>query len=53
VQQWADELKKFAPGLECHMFYASKENKKRAMARLRSTDVLLTTPHMLGCAQVT
>ena len=49
--QWADELKKFAPNLECHMYYASKEKKAKALQRLRQADVLLTTPHMLGNSQ--
>lgn len=30
------------------MFYATPENKRRAFDGLRTADVLLTTPHMLG-----
>ena len=48
VQQWADELQKFAPSLVVHKFYGSSSNKEAALQGLRSADVLLTTPHMLG-----
>ena len=99
VQQWVDEIAKFAPGLEVrparrargwplmttdghewplmttdghggplmtsdghggplmasdclphqvHTYYASKQNKERALSRLREADVLITTPHMFG-----
>jgi len=48
VQQWADELHKFAPSLVVHKFYGSGANKEAALRGLRTADVLLTTPHMLG-----
>ena len=48
VQQWADELQKFAPSLEVYKFYASAANKEAALRHLRTADVLLTTPHMIG-----
>ena len=48
VQQWADEIKKFAPGLSVRMFFGSTELKRQAMQGLRECDVLLTTPHMIG-----
>jgi DNA repair protein RAD5 len=50
VQQWADEIKKFAPGLIVRMFFGSTELKRQAMQGLRDCDVLLTTPHMIGNA---
>ena len=50
VQQWADEIKKFAPGLSVRMFFGSTELKRQAMQGLRECDVLLTTPHMIGNA---
>jgi hypothetical protein len=31
-----------------HTYYASKQNKERALSRLREADVLITTPHMIG-----
>ena len=51
VQQWEDEVKKFAPKLNIQTFYASGTSnaaakKKQAMASLRDCDVLITTPHM-------
>ena len=46
VQQWADEVKKFAPGLVVHTYYASKALKDSALLGLRDADVLITTPHM-------
>lgn len=45
VQQWADEIAKFAPGLKVHVFYGTKAAKDAAMRELRETDVLITTPH--------
>ena len=48
MQQWEDELRKFAPSLRVHKFYASSTNKEKALKGLRTCDVLLTTPHMLG-----
>ena len=48
VQQWADEIKKFAPGLSVRMFFGSTALKRQAMQGLRECDVLLTTPHMIG-----
>ena len=48
VQQWADEIKKFAPGLTVRMFFGSTALKRQAMQGLRECDVLLTTPHMIG-----
>ena len=50
VQQWADEIKKFAPGLSVRMFFGSSALKRQAMLGLRECDVLLTTPHMIGNA---
>ena len=50
VQQWADEIKKFAPGLSVRMFFGSSALKRQAMHGLRECDVLLTTPHMIGNA---
>ena len=50
VQQWADEIKKFAPGLRVRMFFGSSALKRQAMLGLRECDVLLTTPHMIGNA---
>ena len=47
MQQWTDELRKYAPNLEVHTYYATKENKARALRRLRQCDVLVTTPHMI------
>ena len=44
--RWADELKKFAPGLVVHTYYASSKNKRKAIEALRDADVLITTPHM-------
>ena len=44
--RWADELKKFAPGLVVHTYYASSKNKSKAIEALRDADVLITTPHM-------
>ena len=51
VQQWADEIHKFAPGLKVHTYFASTAKKRAAMQGLRECDVLLTTPHMLGNGQ--
>ena len=48
VQQWDDELRKFAPSLVVHKFYASSTLKEAAIQNLRKADVLLTTPHMIG-----
>jgi hypothetical protein len=51
VQQWADEISKFAPSLSVQVIYAmSAAAKKAALQRLRTCDVLLTTPHMIGTA---
>ncbi len=47
VQQWADEVKKFAPGLVVRTYYASKALKDSALKGLRDADVLITTPHMV------
>ena len=44
--RWADEFKKFAPGLVVHTYYASSKNKSKAIEGLRDADVLITTPHM-------
>ena len=33
---------------QVHTYYASKQNKERALSRLREADVLITTPHMIG-----
>ena len=30
------------------MYYATKDRKSLALRRLRQTDVLITTPHMVG-----
>jgi superfamily II DNA or RNA helicase len=46
VQQWADELKRFAPSLQVLMFYGDGKKKTAGLAQLRDVDVLLTTPHM-------
>lgn len=46
VKQWADEMRKFAPGLVVHTYYASTKNKNLAIEALRDADVLITTPHM-------
>ena len=46
VQQWADELKRFAPSLRVLMFYGDGKKKTAGLAQLRDVDVLLTTPHM-------
>ena len=48
VQQWVDELRKFAPSLEVHAYYATREKKERALRRLRECDVLIATPHMFA-----
>ena len=47
VQQWDDELRKFAPSLVVHKFYASSTLKEAAIQNLRKADVLLL-PHMIG-----
>jgi hypothetical protein len=44
--QWADELKKFAPGLNVCTFYGNGKKKEAGLKALRSMDVLITTPHM-------
>jgi hypothetical protein len=46
VQQWADEIAKFAPSLRVQTYYATAAKKQAALANLRSTDILITTPHM-------
>jgi hypothetical protein len=46
VQQWADELRKFAPSLKVCMYYGDGKKKTQGLSELRSVDVLLTTPHM-------
>ena len=45
VQQWEDEMKKFAPSLEVYTYYKSRENHEKALRNLRTADVILTTPH--------
>jgi len=52
VQQWADELKKYAPSLEVQWFFGSSQNKAAAWRRLRQCDVLLMTPHMVSSANM-
>ena len=51
VQQWHDEISKFAPNLTVHKFYATAANKEAALRNLRQCDILLTTPHMLAYAK--
>ena len=47
VQQWYDELKKFAPGLDVRKYYGGDAKaKQQALTDLRKVDVLITTPHM-------
>jgi hypothetical protein len=46
VQQWHDEIVRFAPGLKVHVFYADASKKAQALSQLREADVLITTPHM-------
>jgi len=46
VGQWKDEIAKFAPDLEVHTYYADKKSKQMALKKLRSADIVLTTPHM-------
>lgn len=47
VQQWADEIAKFAPGLKILMHFGlSGKKRDQAFAKLRDYDVLLTTPHI-------
>ena len=52
VQQWADELKKYAPSLEVQWYFGSSQNKAAAWRRLRQCDVLLMTPHMVTSANM-
>ena len=51
VQQWEDEIRKFAPSLRVHKFYATAANKEAALRNLRACDILLTTPHMINYAK--
>ena len=47
VQQWADELAKFAPGLKILTHFGlSGKKRDQAFEKLRDYDVLLTTPHI-------
>ena len=50
VQQWEDEVKKFAPNLRVETFYSNgngaAKRKESALRNLKDTDVLITTPHM-------
>ena len=49
VQQWEEEVKRFAPGLKVHVLYngagRASGGRAAAVANLRSADVLITTPH--------
>jgi len=47
VQQWADEIAKFAPGLKILTHFGlSGKKRDQAFQKLRDYDVLLTTPHI-------
>ena len=48
VQQWVDELKRFAPTLDVRTYYGgAAKDKQKTLNELRSIDVLVTTPHMV------
>lgn len=51
VQQWEDEVRRFAPNLRVETFYSNggagaAKRKESALRNLKEADVLITTPHM-------
>ena len=46
-RQWYDEIRKWAPKLNTHVWYADAAKKAKALKELREADVLITTPHMI------
>lgn len=46
VQQWEEEVRKFAPKLRVHVLYqGAGGGREAALRELSQTDVLITTPH--------